>query len=178
MRPPVDADRIRALAAFLAERTTADVTIYVTGGATAVLEGWRASTIDVDLRVEPDDDDLLRALVIAKRELDINVELVSPSDFVPELPGWRDRSPFVLRDRDVTVRHMDFYSQALAKISRGINSDADDVRAMLRNGLIERDRARELFRDAVELLFRYPALDADDLRAKIDRALGAGTEPL
>jgi hypothetical protein len=34
--------------------------IYLTGGATAVLEGWRASTVDIDLRLEPDIDSLLR----------------------------------------------------------------------------------------------------------------------
>ena len=32
--------------------------IYVTGGATAVLEGWRGSTIDVDVRFEPESDAL------------------------------------------------------------------------------------------------------------------------
>jgi hypothetical protein len=26
--------------------------VYLTGGATALLEGWRASTVDVDLKLE------------------------------------------------------------------------------------------------------------------------------
>jgi hypothetical protein len=43
--------------------------VYLTGGATAVLEGWRASTIDVDLKLVPDDDELLRAIVDLKERL-------------------------------------------------------------------------------------------------------------
>jgi hypothetical protein len=30
--------------------------MYLTGGATAVLEGWRNSTVDIDVRFEPDSD--------------------------------------------------------------------------------------------------------------------------
>ena len=76
MRPPVDIERIRALARALTEAAQEDVTLYLTGGATAVVEGWRPTTIDVDLRLEPETDDLTRRLVRAKSELDINVELV------------------------------------------------------------------------------------------------------
>ena len=33
-----------------------DGTCYLTGGATAVLVGWRATTVDVDIELEPDQD--------------------------------------------------------------------------------------------------------------------------
>ena len=36
--------------------------VYLTGGATAVLHGWRESTIDIDIKVVPDSDDLLREI--------------------------------------------------------------------------------------------------------------------
>jgi hypothetical protein len=35
--------------------------MYLTGGSTAVLEGWREATVDVDLRFDPEADELLRA---------------------------------------------------------------------------------------------------------------------
>ena len=44
--------------------------VYLTGGATAVLEGWRRSTVDIDLRFEPDDDRLLRVLPELKEHID------------------------------------------------------------------------------------------------------------
>ena len=99
MRPPVDAQRIRELARGLGRIARDPVRIYLTGGATAVLEGWRQTTIDVDLRLEPEADELLRAFPALKERLGINIELASPPDFIPELPGWRERSPFVFEDR-------------------------------------------------------------------------------
>jgi hypothetical protein len=66
MRPPVDEQRIRALARELARVARGSVRIYLTGGSTAVIEGWRDSTIDVDLRFEPESDELLRALPALK----------------------------------------------------------------------------------------------------------------
>lgn len=172
MRPPVDAERVRALARELSKAIREDATLYLTGGATAVIEGWRASTVDVDLRLEPDSDELLRRIASLKNELNINVELASPPDFVPELRGWRERSPFVFREGTITVRHFDLYSQALAKIERGFEQDLADVGAMLDAGFVDRSRARVLFAEAEPQLFRYPAIDTAALQQKIRRALG------
>ena len=69
----------------------------------------------------------MRRIATVKGELGVNIELVSPPDFVPELPGWRERSPFVLQQGAITVRHFDPYSQALAKIERGFEQDLLDV---------------------------------------------------
>jgi hypothetical protein len=107
MRPPVDAARIREVARRLGRVARAPVRIYVTGGATAVLEGWRESTIEVDLRFEPEADELLRELSTLKERLGVNIEFASPPDFIPELPGWRERSPFVFREGNVEVHHFD-----------------------------------------------------------------------
>jgi hypothetical protein len=68
------------------------------------------------MRLEPDLDALLRALPALKNDLGVNIGLASPPDFIPELPGGRERSPFVFREGDVDVHHFDFYSQALSKI--------------------------------------------------------------
>ncbi len=84
MRPPVTYERVREFARALSRRVDDQLVIYLTGGATAVIEGWRESTIDID-----------------------------PT------------------------------------------------------------RARELFRDVEDRLFRYPAVNAGALRRAIDEALGA-----
>jgi nucleotide-binding universal stress UspA family protein len=159
MRPPVDAGRIRELARALGRVARGRVRVYLTGGATAVLEGWRASTLDVDLRFEPEADELLRALSELKERLGINVELASPPDFIPELPGWRERSPFVFREGNVDVHHFDPYSQALSKLERAFAHDLQDVDAMLARGLVRRERLRELYLAIEPDLYRYPAID-------------------
>jgi hypothetical protein len=171
MRTDADAERVRAVARELGRVAREDTTLYLTGGATAVLEGWRPMTKDVDLRLEPDSDALLRRIATVKDELDVNVELASPPDFIPELPGWRDRSPFVFQEGRLTVRHFDPYSQALSKIERDFDLDRRDVRTMLERGLVDHERLRELFDEIEPLLFRYPAIDAEGFRVKVDRAL-------
>jgi hypothetical protein len=142
--------------------------VYLTGGATAVLEGWRGSTVDIDLRFEPDADELLRELPALKERLGVNIELASPPDFIPELPGWRERSPLVFQEGNVYVHHFDLYSQALAKIERGFSQDLDDVRRMITSGLVRPARLRELYELIEPELFRYPAIDPSVFRRKVE----------
>src|SRR5450759_3786092 len=159
MRLPVDEASVRELARRLGRIAREPTRIYLTGGATAVLEGWRGSTIDVDLRFEPDVDEMLRALPSLKEDLGVNIQLASPPDFIPELPGWRERSVFVFREGRVHVHHFDFYSQALSKIERGFGQDLEDVGRMIERGLVEPPRLRELYAAIEPELFRYPAID-------------------
>jgi hypothetical protein len=83
--------------------------VYFTGGATAVLLGWRPSTIDVDLRLVPEHDELLRALPALKEDLRLNIELASPADFIPVADGREDRirsSSGTARSRSITSTHV------------------------------------------------------------------------
>lgn len=147
---------------------------YLTGGATALLEGWRDATIDVDLKLVPESDDVLRAIQRLKEHLEINVELAAPSDFIPELPGWETRSRFVSQEGGLAFYQYDLYSQALSKIERRHHKDLADVQAMLDRGLIERQRLQELY-DAIEpMLFRYPAIDPRTFRRAVQEITRSG----
>jgi hypothetical protein len=171
MRELTNADSLarfmRALGAASREATRA----YFTGGATAVLLGWRATTIDIDIELVPDRDELLRAIATLKDTLHVNVELASPAHFIPALPGWENRSLFIAQEGRVAFYHYDFYAQALAKIERGHAQDRTDVATMLRDGLILPSRLRELFEAIAGDLYRYPALDDDSFRRALDDAL-------
>lgn len=172
MREPASADRLRAFMRALGARAEAETRVYFTGGATAVLEGWREQTIDADLHIVPDADPLLRAIPELKEQLRLNVELACPADFIPELPGWQDRSPFIERCGKVSFHHYDFYAQALAKIERGETKDLADVHEMLRRRLVEPSRAWELFRRIEPNLYRYPAVDPPEFRRAVAEVLG------
>ena len=140
---------------------------YLTGGVSAVLQGWRESTIDIDVVFSPETDALLRALPSLKEELQVNVELASPAHFIPELPGWESRSTFVAQEGPLAFCHYDFYGQALAKLERGHRQDRSDVEAMLERGLVDRARLREFF-DAIEpSLYRFPAIDPSAFRRAV-----------
>lgn len=167
MRPRADADRVRAFARELGRLTRTPARIYLTGGATAVIEGWRASTVDIDVRFEPDTDELLRHLPALKERLEVNVELTSPPDFIPELPEWRERSPFLFREGSLDVHHFDPYSQALAKVERAFDQDLKDVRDMIERGLVDPARALALYAAIEPELFRYPAIDPGTFRSRV-----------
>ena len=171
MRALADADRIRRFMRVLGAAATAEARVYFTGGATAVLHGWRESTIDVDIRPVPEHDALLRAIPRLKEQLDINVELASPDHFIPVKPGWEDRSPFVAREGHVSFHHFDLYAQALSKIERGHAQDVGDVQEMLRRGLVEREALAAYFEAIEPFLYRYPALDPPSFRRAVSDAL-------
>lgn len=142
--------------------------VYFTGGATAVLSGWRPTTVDLDLAVLPERDTLLRLLPRLKEELEINVELASPPDFIPELPGWETRSRFIGREGKVSFYHYDPYSQALSKLERGHAQDREDVAEMLRRGWVDRRELLRLFEEIEPLLYRYPAVDPASFRRAVE----------
>lgn len=171
MRRDVDAGRIGEFLKALGQAAKGETTVYLTGGATAVLHGWRRSTVDVDLKLEPERDDVLRAIPALKERLEMNVELASPDGFLPELPGWRERSAFVAREGLVTFRHYDLHAQALAKVERGHARDLADVEAMLDRGLVTPRRLRELHSEIEPLLYRFPAVDPPTFRAALEVAL-------
>jgi len=170
MRELADADRIRAFMRAAGEAAAREGVCYLTGGATAVLVGWRATTIDVDVRLEPEQDELLRALPAIKNELGVNVELASPGDFVPLPGGWVERSISVRKEGLLSFAHFDPYSQALSKLERGHAHDLEDVGAMTRLRLVEPERLLELFGEIEPELYRFPSLDPARFRAAVEAA--------
>ena len=145
--------------------------VFLTGGASAVIIGWRDLTVDVDLKLDPEPAGAFESIARAKETLDMNVELAAPDDFIPALPEWRTRSPFIARYGTTDFFHYDFYAQALSKIARGYGTDRLDVEAMHRLELIGLDRLMRLFEAIEPDLKRYPAIDPQRFRRKVETAL-------
>ena len=98
MREPTEAARVRDLMKRLGAESRGPGRIYLVGGASAVLLGWRATTVDVDLKLDPEPVGVFEAVARAKDALNINVELAAPDDFMPAIRrssrrrferGWR-----------------------------------------------------------------------------------------
>jgi hypothetical protein len=171
VRALADEARLREFMRALGRAAEQEGRVYFTGGATAVLLGWRESTLDADIRIVPEADAVFRAIPALKERLRLNVELAWPPDFIPELPGWAERSPFIAREGRLSFHHYDFYAQALAKIERGHARDRADVAEMLSRGLVQPARLRELFEEIAPRLERYPAIDPASFRRALDEAL-------
>jgi hypothetical protein len=151
---------------------TGRVRVYLVGGTTAVLLGWRATTIDVDFVMRPDDEGILRALPSLKETLRVNLEIASPVEFIPVPAGWEDRGMFVAQEGSVAFYHFDLYAQALAKVERGHRHDLADVREMIERRLVDPGHALEYFGRMEPELYRFPAIDPPSYRRAVEAAFG------
>lgn len=167
MRKLTTVDIVETLMKELGRAAKAPAQVFFTGGVTAIMHGWREATVDVDIRIVPESDEILRVLPELKERLNFNIELAAPDDFIPQLPGWRQRCLFIANEGPLSFFHYDPYSQALSKLERRHAQDLEDVLNMLTGGLVEVSKLADLF-DAIEPdLYRYPAIDPKSFRAAV-----------
>ena len=141
----------------------------------SVLLGWRESTRDVDLKFDPEPAGAFEAVRSLKDRLDINVELATPEDFIPVPAERRSGGTWIAEHGGVQFYHYDFPAQALAKIERGHAQDLADAREMVARGLARSEDIRAVFERIQSDLPRYPAIDPDDFRSKVEQFLGSLT---
>lgn len=168
MRPTIDDKKIKQLMRALGREARGSGCVYFTGGASALLIGWRSSTVDVDIRLDPEPPGIFQAIAKLKQELNINIELASPQDFLPPLPGWRERSVFIGKQGKISFYHYDFTAQALSKLSRGYDRDINDVQAMYEQKLFSLSELRDCFEAIAPELIRFPSLDPDVLISRVE----------
>lgn len=168
MRKLADSTRIEQFMRELGRAVQVDGHVYLTGGATAVLHGWRETTIDVDIKLIPDRDEILREIPRLKEELSLNIELAAPSDFIPLPAGWEDRSPLIRTEGKLSFHHFDPVAQALSKAERGHDQDLQDVHEMIARGLVNPAEALIQFEAIEPELYRFPAIDPAAFRKAVD----------
>lgn len=171
MRAPADPNKVRHLMREIGRRARGAGRVYLVGGASALLEGWRSTTVDVDLKLDPEPAGIFEVIGELKTALDVNIELSAPDQFLPPLPDWRERSLFIERQGEVEFFHYDFRAQALAKLARGYDRDLADVRAMLAHNLVSKADLSAALEVMLPGLLRYPALDAAAFERRVRRFL-------
>lgn len=141
--------------------------VYVVGGGTAVLEGWRESSIDADLYASQ--DDVFHDVQGIKERLQLNIELARPEDFVPPLEGSETRHVFIQTVGRVSFYHYDPYAQLLSKVVRGFARDLADARALITSGMVDPNRFRRLVEDIPESVYsKYPRLSPQGVRMAVE----------
>ena len=147
-------------------------TCFITGGGSALLLGWRETTIDIDLKFDPEPTGVFEAIPGLKRTLQIHVELAAPSDFLPPLKEWRERSRFIGKYGQLEVYHYDFVSQSLSKLERGHTKDLLDVTEMLRRKLVTPEELLAHLEAIRPEINRYPAVDEESFVRRVKEFLG------
>lgn len=142
-------------------------TLYLTGGATAILYDFREGTIDID--IAGDMDELFSHLPQLKERLQVNIEMAKPTDFVPSLPDEKKRHILIGTFGKVTFMHFDPYAQAFSKIVRGHQTDIADVKALMAIGLVEIKKLCALVKALPDAMFaRYPRLTRSAVEAAVE----------
>jgi hypothetical protein len=153
-------------------RPKRDYRIYLVGGGTAVLEGWRESSIDADLF--SGQDDIFHDVQGIKERLQVNIEFARPEDFVPALEGSESRHVFIETIGRVSFCHYDPYAQLLSKIIRGFARDLTDARALVTSGMVKPDRFRKLVEGIPESAYsKYPRLSPQAVRNAVEAFLSS-----
>ncbi len=172
MRESVTRERLLAFMQRLAETAPRGkrFRVFVVGGGTAVAQGWRESTIDVDLYA--DDEAVFRDIQRIKETERLNVEFARPEHFVPSLAGATDRHIFIATFGGVSFFHYDPYSQVFSKIVRGFRRDLQDAHHFIDDELVDAARFRELVDAVPESAFaKYPALSREAILDAVDAFL-------
>ncbi len=146
--------------------------VYVVGGGTAVLAGWRSATIEADLFAE--DEAVFRDVQGIKERLGLNIEFARPEDFVPALAGSENRHRFIERVGDVEFYHYDPYAQLLSKVVRGFRKDMLDADRLVRSGWVDAGRFHDLVAGIGDSAYaRYPSLSRESVQEAVDAFLAA-----
>jgi hypothetical protein len=144
--------------------------VFFVGGGTAVLAGWRDSTIDADLY--SDTEAIFNDVQAIKERLQLNIEFARPEDFVPALAGSGSRHVLVETIGKVSFYHYDPYAQLLSKIVRGFNRDMLDAFSFVTSGMVDPKRFRSLVQAIPEAAYaKYPALSRRAVLEAVDAFL-------
>jgi hypothetical protein len=173
MRRKVTTASLKQFMQELAARAHGPGKVYFTGGATALLLGFRDQTIDIDIKLDPEPAGVFEAIAELKNRLDVNVELASPDDFIPATADWRERSRHIASIGHLQFFHYDFALQALSKVERGHGQDLEDAANLVRAGFVSPEELRSRFAAIEPKLLRYPAVDPQLFRKKVEDFLAS-----
>ena len=151
----------------LAAASRSPGSVYLTGGATALLLGFRDQTIDIDIKLDPEPAGAFEAIAVLKNTLDVNVKLASPDDFIPPAADWRERGRHIASYGKLQFFHYDLALQTLSKLERGHAQDLEDARSFVRGGFVSTDELKKLFEQIRPALVRYPAVDPVEFERKL-----------
>jgi hypothetical protein len=149
-RQSVDQQRIEYFLRQLGKNFSKPGRVYLVGGTSMVYEGLRQQTLDIDLTFEIANEyhnlfiEVIRDL---KERLSLNIEEVSPADFIPLPAGYKERSQFINRYGQLDVFHFDLYSTSLSKIARGTAEDFADVLSLIKTDQLEMEKLTQYFNE-------------------------------
>lgn len=145
---PVTPETLTAFLKRLGETFSDQATFYLLGGSALLLLGNPRQTLDIDYTTDLNPErkvDLENSLKLLAAQFRLDIEAVPIEEFVPVPPGAENRRRFIGRFGNIDVFLYDLYTIALSKISRGFDTDLEDVVFLIKNGLIDLPELQRLY---------------------------------
>ncbi len=137
---PLTLKRLKAFLRHLGDRFAEEGDLYLLGGSALCLLGNPRTTMDIDFTFEPEAASVKQFEATVNdlaAEMQLYVDVIPIAEFVPLPPQAYERRQWIGRYGQLNVYIFDLYTIALSKISRGFESDLEDVMFMLHQNLIE-----------------------------------------
>lgn len=146
----MESDQIHAFLTALGNRYPRPAQLYLLGGSALCLLGSPRPTLDIDyVGDDLKKDDLQNLMEEIAREMELDVEAVPISRFIPIPHGEEKRSLHFGAFGTIEVYIFDPISIALSKVERGFDTDLDDVAFLIQRGYIGFDELERITQAAL-----------------------------
>lgn len=150
---PITFDQLQAFFNALGASYSQPAELYVFGGSAVLLIGGQRHTADIDFTCRAPNLTALRATIQAvAAQFGLDAEESNPEEFMPLPVGAERRHQLLGQYGQVRVYIFDPYSIALMKIDRAFETDMEDVRYLLRAGVLD---LAQLTKHLEEVVRRY-----------------------
>lgn len=163
-------DEIKAFLQSLGERYSRPATLYLLGGSALCFLGSPRRTVDIDYTIpstfDPADE-LKKVINDLADELHLELEIVPIEEFIPLPKDSHKRHTFIEQFGNIIVYVFDPYSIALSKLSRGFETDLQDVLFLLHQNIINLDDLKYHVEAALPQAWDFN-IDPADLQLYLD----------
>jgi hypothetical protein len=163
-------DEIRTFLQKLGERYSHLATLYSLGGSALCFLGNPRRTVDIDYTIPSTFDqasELNKVINILADEMHLELEIVPIEEFIPLPKGNDKRHKLIEQFGNLKVYVYDPYSIALSKLSRGFETDLQDILFLLRQNIINLDDLKHYVEAALPQAWDFN-IDPTDLLLYFD----------
>lgn len=156
-------DEIKVFLQRLSERYPHPATLYLLGGSALCFLGNPRRTVDIDYTLDSMVPALTEEIETLANEMRLELEAVPIEEFIPLPEGSSERHRWVGQFGVLQVYVYDPYTIALSKLSRGFETDLQDVLFLLKQQVIVLDELASHVKDALPQAWDFD-VDPQDLR--------------
>ena len=160
-------EEVRNFVNRLSQKYSKQVKLYLIGGSALCFFGSPRRTVDIDCVIDSATKEFKDTIVAVANELQVEVEIIPIAEFIPLPLNAAARHHHVEKFGSIEVFIFDPYSIALSKLSRGFDTDIQDVLFLLQRGIITIDILTKFTEEVIPVAWEYD-IDPDELKTHLD----------